>query len=757
LVLFVHTASALIWLVVASGWLFSQPAPGGATLARILFALWLGILALAGLYAKDALKKLPLLGPLVATGAALAQWLLPHEALPFACGMGAGLLLLLPLSRPTDRWHALAGGLALAGSLVVASLGVWPSGTLHVEPALAGTSGLVWGLLAFAVLEGHRLAQSTRLPQGGLVLSGSSSLPEPQRTKGAPVVNTAAPGITAVAPPSASSSSLRAPRVRSDEDPSSPPPEETTASDPTQSQILSRSMLLEQEVKARAQMSELLEPVVLFMNKNFRPHSALGFLVDHATGNLRIDTAFGKGKVMEDATIVPGQGLLGGILGRSGGFITGDISVYGQPPEYYPENERVLSMMAMPVRNEETNELQALLVVDSQSPRAFNDSHFEWLRRFGSIASALVTVQHAKTAVARQAKITEAFYEIQSRLTKHLKIEELLGVLDGALLDLFQFDRLIFASWNPQKQKAQVVHLAGTTHGLERGALFDLSDPKSFYGGVFRTRQERMINDLANEHLFDGSLDKQLGTLPAEVLCVPLLNDDRKCIGVLGVEALEAGRYSQMDLKLLAAIASIASNALSRAHMYQQMERLATIDGLTQIPNHRHFQTLVTQQMEQAARYSQPASLLLFDIDHFKSFNDTYGHPIGDQVLKEVAKCVQGAVRASDILARYGGEEFVVYLPQTDSTNAMMSAERVRSAVEALEIPHESGKTLRVTISIGVCTFPDLADAKQMLIDNADKAMYFSKKTGRNRCSLYGPDSEALAVAKEVGPPQPGH
>jgi len=556
-------------------------------------------------------------------------------------------------------------------------------------------------------------------------------------------------GVTSAA----SSSSLRLPRVRTDDESGA---NQDDGVDPAASQVLSRSMLLEQDEMARAQMSELLEPVVRFMNKNFRPYCALGFLVDPLTGNLRIDTAFGKGKVKPGATIVPGQGLLGGILGRSTGFITGDISVCGQAPEYYADGERVLSMMAMPVRNEETGELQALLVVDSQSPRAFNDGHFEWLRRFGSIASALVTVQHAKSAVARQAKITEAFYEIQSRLTKHLKIEELLSVLDDALLDLFQYDRMIFASWNPQKQKAQVVHVAGTANALDRGALFDLSDANSFYGGIFRTRQERMVAGLNGQFLFDGPLDSQLPELPTQVLGVPLLNDDRKCIGVLGVESSIPGHYTQMDLKLLAAIASIASNALSRAHMYQQMERLATIDGLTQIPNHRHFQTLITQQVETAARYNQSASLMLFDIDHFKNFNDTYGHPIGDLVLKEVARCVQGAVRASDILARYGGEEFVVFMPMTDSVNAMLSAERVRAAVEAMAIPHESGKMLKVTISIGVCTFPELADAKQSLIDSSDKAMYFSKKNGRNRVTLYGPESEALAVAKEAGP-QPTH
>lgn len=710
-------------------------------------AAFLLLCSLAGIFLRAPVRNLGLFGILLPLGALLAQAILPRETTWQVLGITGTLLVLLPLASPADRWQSAAGGASLLGLLLADKLDVWTSGVLGEQPAMAGLIALGWGGFAFLAIESQLRSTTARARlesqpggQGGLVVGSAAPSPTPS-------------AVAATSSNPAASSSQKLPKVRSDEDGSSV----EEFGEGTSSQILSRSMLLEQEVKARAQMSELLEPVVLFMNKNFRPHSALGFLVDSTTGNLRIDTAFGKGKVKPDATIVPGEGLLGGILGRSGGFITGDISVYGKPPEYYPENERVLSMMAMPVRNEDTGELQAMLVVDSQSPRAFNDSHFEWLRRFGSIASALVTVQHAKTAVARQAKITEAFYEIQSRLTKHLKIEELLSVLDGALLDLFQYDRLLFTSWNPQKNRAQIVHVAGQAHRLERGDLFDLSDSRSFYGSIFRNRQELLVNGLAEQHLFDAELDAKLGQLPAEILGVPLLNDDRKCIGVLGVESLDAGRYSALDLKLLAAIASIASNALSRAHMYQQMERLATIDGLTQIPNHRHFQTLVSQQMEAAARYSQPASLMLFDIDHFKSFNDTYGHPIGDQVLKEVARCVQGAVRASDIVARYGGEEFVVFLPMTDSVNAMMSAERVRSAVEAMGIPHESGKTLKVTISIGVCTFPDLVGSKQELIDCADKAMYFSKKTGRNRVTLYGPDSEALALAKEVGPPEPGH
>lgn len=746
--LYSQALASLVWILVATDWIPSRRWDSPShVMSYGIFAIWLLIVSITTLSLRAHLRRLQACGLIIALTAAVAQGVLPHALQTLPIAITAALLLVLPLSAPSDRWHAFGGGIAMITSLVIGSLGIWGGSILRVSPVEAGVTGIAWIAIAMAAIETHIRASSIRARvdtqpsgHGGLVVPGGAEQDPRSST-------------ASFRSPVASSSSLRLPRVQQQTDDSSLDDQ----LDASASQILSRSLLLEQDEKARAQMSELLEPVVLFMNKNFRPHSAIGFLADHVTGQLRIDTVFGKGKVRPNTVIVPGEGLLGGIIGRPGGFITGDISVYGQAPEYYPDGERVLSMMAMPVRNDETNQLLALLVVDSQSPRAFNDSHFEWLRRFGSIASALVTVQHAKTAVARQAKITEAFYEIQSRLTKHLKIDELLSVLDGALLDLFQYDRMIFASWNQQRQKAQVVHVAGQAHSLERGALFDLGDARSFYGNVFRSRQEALLRDVGSRHIFDRELDAQLGSLPVEVLGVPLLNDDRRCIGVLGVESLEAGRYTEMDLKLLAAISSIASNALSRAHMYQQMERLATIDGLTQIPNHRHFQTLITQQIETAQRYGQMASLMLFDIDHFKSFNDTYGHPVGDLVLKEVARCVQGAVRASDILARYGGEEFVVFMPMTDSENAMLSAERVRAAVEAMGIPHESGKTLKVTISIGVCTFPGLADAKQALIDNSDKAMYFSKKTGRNRVTLYGPEAEALAQSKEAGPPQPGH
>ncbi|GAF77050.1 unnamed protein product, partial [marine sediment metagenome] len=134
--------------------------------------------------------------------------------------------------------------------------------------------------------------------------------------------------------------------------------------------------------------------------------------------------------------------------------------------------------------------------------------------------------------------------------------------------------------------------------------------------------------------------------------------------------------------------------------------------------------------------YNRPLSLLILDIDYFKNFNDTYGHPVGDLVLKEIAICIRNSIRISDLPARYGGEEFVVVLPETDERNALVTAERIRQNIQNHIIKAEN-KQLHVTVSVGAATFPVHAKDQQPLIDCADKALYYSKEHGRNQVTLY--------------------
>jgi diguanylate cyclase (GGDEF)-like protein len=159
-----------------------------------------------------------------------------------------------------------------------------------------------------------------------------------------------------------------------------------------------------------------------------------------------------------------------------------------------------------------------------------------------------------------------------------------------------------------------------------------------------------------------------------------------------------------------------------------ELKALATTDGLTGLRNQRTFHERLGDEFRRARRYQMPLSLIMLDVDDFKSFNDTYGHPAGNSVLRAVSKLLQRATRETDIVCRYGGEEFAAILPHTRGDEAMVMAERIREAIERAHWEKRS-----ITISAGVCTLtPDMVDA-EALTARADQAMYVSKNTGKNR------------------------
>ena len=163
---------------------------------------------------------------------------------------------------------------------------------------------------------------------------------------------------------------------------------------------------------------------------------------------------------------------------------------------------------------------------------------------------------------------------------------------------------------------------------------------------------------------------------------------------------------------------------------HEEIYRLTTVDGLTQIFNRRYFLEQLDREVSRAKRYRRELSLILFDIDHFKTINDTFGHLAGDYVLKQLATVVKGKIRREDILARYGGEEFAIILPEIDATNASSFAEKIRKLVEKAPFKFEDTK-ITVTVSVGVATCADPDDAPA-LIKRADDKLYEAKGAGRN-------------------------
>jgi diguanylate cyclase (GGDEF)-like protein len=168
-------------------------------------------------------------------------------------------------------------------------------------------------------------------------------------------------------------------------------------------------------------------------------------------------------------------------------------------------------------------------------------------------------------------------------------------------------------------------------------------------------------------------------------------------------------------------------------HYHEEIYRLMTIDGLTDIYNRRYFDGAIEREFNRAVRYARPLSLVLFDIDHFKRVNDTYGHLVGDGLLRQISSAVKPRLRRDDILARTGGEEFGILLPEVGIDGARTTAEKVRRIVEATSVKIDAEQSIACTVSLGVETVGGDVDSPATLYKRADERCYEAKQNGRNR------------------------
>ena len=230
-------------------------------------------------------------------------------------------------------------------------------------------------------------------------------------------------------------------------------------------------------------------------------------------------------------------------------------------------------------------------------------------------------------------------------------------------------------------------------------------------------------------------------------LAVPMVGRGR-VLGVLSILGDDPERpFTQDDLDTLRSFAAQASVAMENVMLHQEAQRLSVTDPLTGLWNFRYFQLQADRELESAARFERPLSLLIIDLDHFKTVNDRFGHQVGDDVLVEVARRIQAATRVPDVVARYGGEEFVVLLPGTDAVGAVATAERIRQAVSASKVTITTAQDIApmaVSCSIGVAEHPAHGTTVAGLLRSADAAMYQAKAQGRDRVVAAGSGPQVM-------------
>jgi len=185
-------------------------------------------------------------------------------------------------------------------------------------------------------------------------------------------------------------------------------------------------------------------------------------------------------------------------------------------------------------------------------------------------------------------------------------------------------------------------------------------------------------------------------------------------------------------------VTDIAVSKIELENANIQLKHLSRTDRLTGLNNRGYWEECLVREFKRASRSKQKHSLVMFDIDHFKQVNDTYGHQAGDEVIRQVSKALLDNLRETDIAGRYGGEEFCVILPETDEKGAMVFAERLRKVIEESPVSYED-MTIKYTISLGICELGDSISGHMNWLENSDKALYESKESGRNKTSVYSP------------------
>ena len=225
---------------------------------------------------------------------------------------------------------------------------------------------------------------------------------------------------------------------------------------------------------------------------------------------------------------------------------------------------------------------------------------------------------------------------------------------------------------------------------------------------------------------------------PESVAVLPLIRHN-KLIGSLNLASLDVARFIEgVGTNLIKRLSSILAVCLENAVNNEKLKLLGLTDALTGIHNRRYFMQRLEEEIVRSLRQELPVSCLFIDIDHFKSFNDLYGHSVGDQVLRYVANIIKIQMRLSDVLARYGGEEFAILLSNTDTNLAQEIAERIREAIASATLRVDSlNDDLNVTVSIGYTTMAQVKSQNinalgENLLNSADQALYIAKDSGRN-------------------------
>ena len=354
----------------------------------------------------------------------------------------------------------------------------------------------------------------------------------------------------------------------------------------------------------------------------------------------------------------------------------------------------------------------------------------------GQVAMALENA-HLYADSRRKAREFEALYQLSQTMASTFNLQDILTRISQTVSGLLH------------AQAMSLMLLSPDGRVLSTAAGYNLFDEALQAAEAIRARQgcspslvavrdkrPVAIPDLSADELYAPWLQAALDQGYVSFLAIPLIAQDR-ALGCMNLYLTHRHEFDADEIQLLSTFASQAAISIENARLFEETRQLAITDELTGLANHRQFYHQLAREVRRAQRYKRPLTLLMLDLDHFKEYNDRFGHLAGDQALRETAEVLRRNARDVDILARYGGEEFAIILPETDLERATIQAERIRAAiaVHAYRGKHSNPQG-DLTVSIGVASLTTGIRRIEELVHDADQALYRAKSQGRNRLEL---------------------
>jgi diguanylate cyclase (GGDEF)-like protein len=469
-------------------------------------------------------------------------------------------------------------------------------------------------------------------------------------------------------------------------------------------------------------------------------HSAMLLWLTDTNSHLRISELSTDSECVSEGPFLAGDGIFGAVLADSKVVrLSGLKSSYQLP--YYAGPCPVRTIAALPVM--EQGHVRGLLVVDRTEDLPISDAEEQLL--LAATRYVLRAIQNERVFVQlERAKVEQGkLYRAARALGAALSEKDVVEASVRSAREVAAFDFAAVTVYDETRQHHEIRAVSGESADKLVGARFRHNaglvsmvvqnrHPLPYKGDFDQTHQVVFTPRIAPPDM-------------PSILVLPLLVHERP-LGTLVLGAKRKGAFGDAVRPTLEVLASHVAASLANARMVKRLEELATSDGLTGLYNKRALLEMADTKFAGAKRFSRKLSVLIIDIDHFKRVNDTYGHDIGDVVIKGLAGLMRRTKRTTDAVARFGGEEFIVLCEETDRDGAMLLAERVREELQKTTFQTPKGG-LNVTCSVGIATFPEAGGNWESVFKSADEALYVSKRSGRNRSTCFTPRRKPIQAA----------